>query len=133
MMRSKYPDKIPIGLEQVSNLARTNLEHNKHQKLIVPESYTFAEIMWIIRKERQLAYDEEIFLMAANKTAPKCSDNVTQIYSNLANQDADGFLHITYSCEKVGKNELSKVHQMAASLVIYSIFSNINRQKFVES
>ena len=57
-----------------------------------------GQFLYVVRKRLRLAPEKAIFLFVGNSIAPSTS-SINDIYNY--NQDADGFLYITYGLENV--------------------------------
>eukprot|EP00116_Pleurobrachia_bachei_P014912 sb/3475174/ len=65
-IRRKYPDRIPVVVEKVSNSSIPDIDK---RKFLVPSDLTVAQFMYIIRKRIQLAPEKAMFLFV-NKMLP---------------------------------------------------------------
>jgi len=92
-IRRKYPDRIPVVVEKVSNSSIPDIDK---RKFLVPSDLTVAQFMYIIRKRIQLAPEKAMFLFV-NRMLPTTSSTMGIIYDE--HKDEDGFLYIAYSGE----------------------------------
>lgn len=90
---SKYPDRIPIILEQHGKSMIKDIDRNK---FLVPNDITLGQFIFIIRKRLELSPEKAIFLFV-NNTLPTSSDIIGELYNK--NMDEDGFLYMVYSGE----------------------------------
>lgn len=97
-------------------------------KLIVPKTFTIADITWLVRKHSELRYDQTIILFV-KKTIPPRTQPIDQVYERYC--DSDGMLYITYRGENLVKStqSFSQIHNTVASMVVFSVFSNLIRNR----
>lgn len=104
-IRRKYPDRIPVVVEKVSNSSIPDIDK---RKFLVPSDLTVAQFMYIIRKRIQLAPEKAMFLFV-NRMLPTTSSTMGVIYDE--HKDEDGFLYIAYSGENTfGEEEEEEDH-----------------------
>jgi GABA(A) receptor-associated protein len=87
-IKLKYPDKIPIIINQPSNNKLPKLQKIKY---LVPDDLTMGQFLLIIRKRMKLNSDKAIFLFI-NNTIPPNSELISIIQHDCC--DKDGFLYI---------------------------------------
>ena len=92
----KFPDKIPIIVEQGKN---DKLQKIDKSKFLVPQDLTVGQFMNIIRKRIELSESEAFFIFVNNRVLPSNSSSMISIYDTYKNED--NFLYITYCGENV--------------------------------
>ncbi len=92
---AKYPDRIPVIVEQNSGNKLPTIDKTK---FLVPNDLTIGQFVYVIRKRIKLSPEKAIFLMIDSKL-PATSALLSQVYQE--NKDKDGFLYTTYSGENV--------------------------------
>ena len=95
----KFPDKIPVIVEQGKSDKLTKIDKSK---FLVPQDITVGQFMTIIRKRIQLQEHEALFLFVKNNTLPANSTTIVNVYEQ--NKSDDGFLYMTYCGENVFGN-----------------------------
>ena len=99
-IRTKYPDRIPIILEQAAS-TDFPLSDNMRRKFLVPGELTVGQFLYTVRKRLQLASSVSVFL--STTTAERTVMHPTarllgQV--DAENRDAeDGFLYMVYCGE----------------------------------
>lgn len=88
----KYPDRIPIVIEQHGE----KLPTVDKKKFLVPSELTVVNFIHIIRKRTKLNPEDGIYLFCGNQLLSGAKQ-VGACYKDY--KDADGFLYITYSGE----------------------------------
>ncbi len=94
-IRDKYPDRIPIIVEQGTSC---NLPPIDKKKYLVPMDLTVGQFIHTIRKRMKLDPEKAIFIFI-NNVLPPTSAILANIYDEYV--DDDGFLYITYNGENV--------------------------------
>lgn len=94
----KYPDRIPIIVENSSN---SNINELDKHKFLVPSDLTVGQFAYVIRKRIKLKPEIAMFLFT-NNTLPASSDLISQIYDKQ--KDKDNFLYFTVSGENTFGN-----------------------------
>ena len=92
---AKYPDRIPVIVEQSSG---NKLPPIDKTKFLVPNDLTIGQFVYVIRKRIKLSSEKAIFLMIDSKL-PATSALLSQVYQE--SKDEDSFLYMTYSGENV--------------------------------
>ena len=95
LIREKYPDRVPIIIEQGGQWDRIALDKSKY---LVPNDVTIYHLQYILRKRLKMSDRESIFLFAGTKLV-KGDILVARLYE--LSKDKDGFLYLTYSQESV--------------------------------
>lgn len=118
----KLSGKIPIILERHTDCNTSNIR----LQLMVPKTFTIADVAWLARKHTGLSYDQNVILLI-KKVIPEKRKTLDQIYQRYA--DPDGHLYITYRCESLLKNfkSFSEINNVIACMLVNSIYSNIKR------
>tara|TARA_B100000780_G_scaffold278858_2_gene254070 strand:+ start:4049 stop:4435 length:387 start_codon:yes stop_codon:yes gene_type:complete len=89
----KYPDKIPVICERLSN----DISELNRTKYLCPSNLTIANFMYVIRKRLSLPSEKSIYLFVNKKSFMPSSTTLSTIYNK--HKDIDGFLYIGYDCE----------------------------------
>lgn len=92
----KYPNRIPLIIEKLSNRNDTIIPNIDKNKYLVPEDLTVGQLMYVIRKRIKMTPEKAIFIFCNDKLL-NSSLNIREIYNQ--NKDKDGFLYIIYSGE----------------------------------
>lgn len=91
---SQYPDRIPI----ICHPKDYNKITYKHRvKYLVPDSLSFAQFQYVIRKNIQMKKEDALYFFVNNRIIPSSSMSISEIYSKYKNKD--NFLYIVYSTE----------------------------------
>ena len=88
----KYPNKIPVICERISN----NVPQVSRKKYLCPDDLSLANFMYVIRKRMDLSPEKALYLFINNKLIP-CSQLLGSVYE--AEKNEDGFLYINYAGE----------------------------------
>jgi GABA(A) receptor-associated protein len=91
----KYPGRIPVLVHKNPNSTNTP-EIDKH-KYLVPMELTIGQLMFVIRKRLKLHPEKALFLFVDNEVA--CNSHLISSVYDRSQNNADGFLHVIYSCE----------------------------------
>lgn len=89
----KYPDRIPIIVENSDKSDLPKLDNNKY---LVPRDLTVGQFMYVLRERIKLEPEKAIF-MFVNNTLPATAMLMSQLYSE--NKDADFFLYAIIQSE----------------------------------
>ena len=92
-IKLKYPERVPIIVEQAKSSHTNNIDKNK---FLAPIDLTIGQFLTIVRKRIKLNESETIFLFV-NNTLPCYSHSLGSLYNT--HKDADGFLYIQYTEE----------------------------------
>lgn len=92
-IKSKYPNRIPIIVEQGE---KSNIPDIDKHKFLVPGDMTVGQFIYIIRKRIKLNPDQAIFIFV-NNVLPPTSHVISTLYQEHKNED--GFLYISYTGE----------------------------------
>jgi len=92
-IRKKYPDRIPVIVENAENSSIDDIDKKKY---LVPADLTVGQFVFVIRKRIKLTPEKAIFLFV-NNVLPPNSELMGALYDK--NADQDGFLYATYSGE----------------------------------
>jgi GABA(A) receptor-associated protein len=95
---SKYPDRVPIIVENSTN---SNINELDKHKFLVPSDLTVGQFSYVIRKRIKLEPEIAMFLFT-NNILPASSDLISQIYDKY--QDKDKFLYFTINGENTFGN-----------------------------
>ena len=94
-IKIKYPDRIPIIVEKLSEKNKDIPDIDKN-KYLVPSDLTIGQFQFVIRKRIKLDSQKALFIFINNKL-PITSDLLKNTYEK--EKDEDGFLYIHYSGE----------------------------------
>ena len=92
-IRRRYPDRYPIILSP-NNLT----DQHKIHKLLVPDSFTVSQLIYVFRKRLDQSPDKALFLFSGGNILVS-SSTVEHLVENT--KRPEGFLHITYADENV--------------------------------
>jgi GABA(A) receptor-associated protein len=92
-MIKKYPDKIPVIVEQISKNKRPNLDRNK---FLCPQDINIGQFILILRNRLGLKSAESIFIFISGKSLAN-NTSILDAYKNYG--DTDKFLKIKYNLE----------------------------------
>ena len=84
----KYPNRIPLIVEKLSNRNDTIIPDIDKNKYLVPEDLTVGQLMYVIRKRIKMTPEKAIFIFCNDKLL-NSSLNMREIYNQ--NKDKDGF------------------------------------------
>jgi len=98
-IRVKYPDRVPVIVEEQAGSGMPKLDKNK---FLVPNDVTVGQLMWLIRQRMKLS-PERSFFMYISTTIPTSSAMLSEMYDE--HKDPDGFLYISYSGENTYGHE----------------------------
>lgn len=99
-IRNKYPDRVPIIVEQQKKSSLPELDKHKY---LVPGDLTVGQFMHVLRKRMKMPPEEALFIFMNNKIPPS-SSLVSHVYQNDKNED--GFLYCIVAKENVFGSEL---------------------------
>ena len=91
----KYPDRYPCIIERDPNC---DLPHLLKSKFLVPNTITFGQLIYIIRKRIKISPDQGLFIFV-NNVLPPSSSILDTIYREY--KDEDNFLYFVYRSESV--------------------------------
>jgi GABA(A) receptor-associated protein len=94
-IRQKYPDRLPVLVEQASSSRLTDIDK---KKFLVPKNLTVGQFIYVIRKRISLAPETGLFIFIEN-TMPNQSSLISSLYAEFC--DERGFLVIKYAGENV--------------------------------
>lgn len=94
-IRTKYPDRVPIIVEQRASTDFPACDNMK-RKFLVPGDLTMGQFMYVIRKRLLVAPEVSIFLFVGGTVQPSAA-LLGAVYDQ--HQDDDGFLYVVYSGE----------------------------------
>ena len=93
---AKYPDRIPVIMEKLSNNKKDGVPMLDRVKFLVPKDVSVTQFTFIIRKRIELAPEKAIFIFVEDNLPPS-SALVSELYETY--RDDDGFLYMKYSGE----------------------------------
>ena len=93
---NKYPNRIPVIVEQNSN-SQDQLPLIDKKKYLVPADLTVSQFIHVIRKRLKLRPDQAIYLFTETGTLPVYTRLMSENYKAYKNDD--GFLYFSYSAE----------------------------------
>ena len=92
----KYPERVPLILEKLTNDNDTLIPKIDKNKYLVPKDLTTGQLTYVIRKRLKVSPERALFIFC-NGGILRANDLVSDIYKK--NQDEDGFLYLIYSGE----------------------------------
>ena len=92
-IRTKYPDRIPVIVDNDFNSTLLKLDKNKY---LVPIDLTILQFMFILRKRFKIEKDHALF-MVINGFIPASSSLMSDIYNKY--KDDDQYLYIVLKTE----------------------------------
>lgn len=92
----KYPSRIPLIVEKLSNKNDNIIPNIDKNKYLVPEDLTVGQLIYVVKKRIKMTPEKAIFIFCNDKLL-NSSLNMRQVYNE--NKDKDGFLYIIYSGE----------------------------------
>ena len=95
-IRAKYPDRIPVVVEQARK-EDFAVEEMK-RKYLVPGELTLGQFMYVVRKRLKLNAEKAVFLNTANGQIPPTTQLMGTIDEEHRDKE-DGFLYMMYSAE----------------------------------
>tara|TARA_B100001109_G_C18848389_1_gene468008 strand:+ start:928 stop:1308 length:381 start_codon:yes stop_codon:yes gene_type:complete len=91
---TKHVDRIPVIL---SKLAGSNVPEIEKRRYLIPNVYTVAQLIHIIRTRLNISEEKGIFIFVNGVVMPNPNEKMYELYSK--EKDKDQFLYITYSLE----------------------------------
>jgi len=91
---TKHVDRIPVIL---SKLAGSNAPEIEKRRYLIPNVYTVAQLIHIIRTRLNISEEKGIFIFVNGVVMPNPNEKMYELYSK--EKDKDQFLYITYSLE----------------------------------
>lgn len=93
-IHSKYPDRIPVILEQSKH---SDLPPLKECKFLLPKDLTIAKLSHMLRRRIDLSAEKAVFIFV-NGTLYGMETLMSVIYEQQKDKD-DGHLYVLYSSE----------------------------------
>ena len=93
----KYPNRIPLIIEKLTNKNDTVIPDFDKNKYLVPDDLTASQLIYVIRKRLKLAPELAIFIFCGDGKLLRPNSTMRYIYEN--HKDKDGFVYIVYSGE----------------------------------
>lgn len=81
-LQQKHPLRFPVMVMD---------DNNKEMKFLVPENITAVNLIYIIRKKRQISEHDSFYLFVNNDTLVSATTPISQLYRQY--KDKDGFLY----------------------------------------
>ena len=96
----KFPNKLGLIIEADGNEKRqTVLKKLTNPKFMMPNTFTAAEVLQLLRQRLDLNKEDGLVLFANGRYLLKPSQKLEDVYTKY--KDEDGFLYLTYSEEQV--------------------------------
>lgn len=92
----KYPDRVPLILEKLTNDNDTLIPEIDKNKYLVPKDLNVGQLMYVIRKRLKISPEKALFIFC-NGNILKSNDMISTVYEQ--SNDEDGFLYLIYSGE----------------------------------
>jgi GABA(A) receptor-associated protein len=102
-MKEKYPDRIPVIIEQSTGCVLPPIDKRKY---LVPHDLTIYHLQYIVRKRLKVRDHETMFLFCEGALL-RTDQYISNVYKHKVDQD--GFLYLTYSQENAFGSEESGV------------------------
>lgn len=99
-VRQKYPDRIPIIVEQEKTKSLPLLDKRKY---LVPENMTVGQFMYVLRKRLKITPDKALYIFFGSNLEPNNSE-LSRVYEK--HREPDMFLYATIGAEKTFGNNL---------------------------
>lgn len=104
---AKYPDRIPIIVEDDSREQIPCRTSDTKRKFLVPRSFTFGEFIYMIRKRARMQPHQALFLFVEKQDVngkvsmllPPTGASMGSLYEQY--QDSDAFVYVTVTTESV--------------------------------
>jgi GABA(A) receptor-associated protein len=96
-LRTKYPDRIPVLMDQ-GHTGDRSIPELRSFKFLVPADTKMGLFVYEVRKYTTLKSNQSLYLLI-NNTLPPMNLTLGELY--IKHRDADGFLYITYSGDNV--------------------------------
>tara|TARA_Y100001970_G_C14057896_1_gene762594 strand:+ start:419 stop:802 length:384 start_codon:yes stop_codon:yes gene_type:complete len=93
---NKYPDRCPIIVERVAT--EKTLPQIDRNKYLVPNSITFGQFIFIVRKRIRMDANDSIFLFIGDDNLVPISKTIAEVYEEMKDKE-DGFLYCKYASE----------------------------------
>jgi len=90
----KFPDRVPVIIEKEENCK--SVPQIDRNKFLVPDYFTMAELIHIIRTKITLTSEKAIFVFINNELV-NTSKLVREVYES--HKEHDGFLYVKYASE----------------------------------
>ena len=97
-IRDKYPDRIPIILEQCAQTDFPETATDMKRKYLVPGELTMGQFMYVVRKRMKLNPEKAVFLYTNLGRIAPSSQLLGDLYNDNFDKE-DGFLYLTYGSE----------------------------------
>ncbi len=88
-LRSKYVDYIPVIIEK----GNSDLELDKN-KFLVPNDFTFSQLIYIIRKRLKISPEKALFLITRKGVMINSSEIIIDLYEKYKEEDDFFYLKI---------------------------------------
>jgi len=100
-IRKKYPERIPVVVTRSAQSDKSTPELKRH-KFLVPNHFTFGELIHTVRKWLSLTPEKGIYLFVTpiekkNEFMPSPSSLLAELHEN--NKHRNGVLYIVYAAE----------------------------------
>jgi GABA(A) receptor-associated protein len=93
-IRRQYPGKVPIIIERAP--IATDMPTIQKNRYLVPDSMTFGQFIYVIRRQLTLPPEKALFIFVDN-SLPAASTFISEIYTRYSSPD--GFIYMLYSGE----------------------------------
>ena len=85
---AKYPDRIPVIMEKLSNNKKDGVPMLDRVKFLVPKDVSVTQFTFIIRKRIELAPEKAIFIFVEDNLPPS-SALVSELYETYHDDDGE--------------------------------------------
>jgi len=97
-----YPDRVPIICHDINE---KDLMKIKKYKYLAPDTLSFSQFQYVVRREMKLKPEQAIFFFINKKYIASSSDIIGQLYDKYKDP-THGFLYIVYSYENTFGNNI---------------------------
>lgn len=100
-IRKKYPERIPIVVTKSAQSDKSTPELKRH-KFLVPNHFTFGELIHTVRKWLEVTPEKSIFLFVVpidkkNEFMPSPATLLTELHDTYRHRN--GVLYVVYAAE----------------------------------
>uniref|UniRef100_A0A6M2DV44 Putative microtubule-associated anchor protein involved in autophagy and membrane trafficking n=1 Tax=Xenopsylla cheopis TaxID=163159 RepID=A0A6M2DV44_XENCH len=113
LIRTKYPNKIPIIVERYTK--EQNLPLIDRSKFLVLQDVTISQLSTLLRDRMRVGPNQAFYLLINERTMAGMSKTLGEIYKE--HKDDDGFLYVTYASQEAYGGE--KTHSMISGNIFY--------------
>ncbi|XP_067901587.1 microtubule-associated proteins 1A/1B light chain 3C-like [Heterodontus francisci] len=97
LIRSKYPQKIPVIVERYPG--ERHLNSLDRIKFLVPQDVIVSHFITIIRNRLALSPNQAFYLVVKNRSVSNMYATIAELDQEF--KDSDGFLYISYASQEM--------------------------------